>query len=72
MKSCAMNHLGQPAEPNRELVEWAIVEVLEIAQREGITAADFLQMLDSGMRVSDFLTAMGIPTDAEDSSDCDS
>jgi hypothetical protein len=69
-----MNHIGQPTEPNRELVEWAIVEVLEIAQREGITAADFLQMLDSGMRVSDFLTAMGIPTDAdaEDSFDCDS
>jgi hypothetical protein len=74
MKSCVMNHIGQPAEPNRELVEWAIVEVLEIAQREGITAADFLQMLDSGMRVSDFLTAMGIPADAdaEDSFDCDS
>jgi hypothetical protein len=66
-----MNHIGQPAEPNRDLVESAIVEVLEIAEREGITAADFLQMLDSGMRVADFLTAMGIPTDAEDGFDCD-
>jgi len=53
-----MKNAGQPAQPNRELVECAIVEVLEIAQRQGITAADFVQMLDSGMRMSDFLTAM--------------
>jgi hypothetical protein len=66
-----MNHSGQPAEPNRDLVESAIVEMLEIAEREGISAADFLQMLDSGMRVADFLTAMGIPADAEDGFDCD-
>jgi hypothetical protein len=55
-----MNNIGQypPAEPDRELVECAIVEVLEIAQRQGITAADFIRMLDSGLRISDFLTAI--------------
>jgi hypothetical protein len=56
-----MNNLGKynpAAEPDRELVECAIIELLEIAQRQGITAADFSQMLDSGVRISDFLTAM--------------
>jgi len=53
-----MNNIGQPAQPNRELVERAIAEVLGIAQRQGITPADFVRMLDSGMRMSDFLTAM--------------
>jgi hypothetical protein len=56
-----MNNIGPPnpaAEPNRELVECAIVKMLEIAQRQGITAADLIQMLDSGVRISDFLTAM--------------
>jgi len=48
----------QTAEPNRDLVECAIAEVLEIAQRQGITAADLIRMLDSGMRISDFLNAM--------------
>ena len=46
------------AEPNREFVERAIVEVLEIADRQGITAANFVKMLDSGMRMSDFLAAI--------------
>jgi hypothetical protein len=39
-------------------VECAIVELLDIAQRQGITAADFIHLLDSGMRISDFLAAM--------------
>jgi hypothetical protein len=39
-------------------VECAIVELLEIAQRQGITPADFIQLLDSGMHISDFLAAM--------------
>jgi hypothetical protein len=53
-----MNNIGKPPEPNREVVERAIAEVLGIAQRQGITPADFVRMLDSGMRMSDFLTAM--------------
>jgi hypothetical protein len=56
-----MNNIGQykpQAEPNRDLVECAIAEVLEIAQRQGITAADLIRMLDSGMRISDFLNAI--------------
>ena len=65
-----MNNTGQPAQPNRGFVECAIVEVLEIAQRQGITAADFVQMLDSGMRISDFLTAMDL-TDASQTIDWD-
>jgi hypothetical protein len=64
----AVNNIGQydaPAEPDRELVDCAIVEVLEIAQRQGITAADFIQILDSGVRMSDFLTAMDVFTNAD-------
>ncbi len=53
-----MNSLRQPAEPNPEVVEHAIVELLEIAQRQGITPADFIQLLDAGMHISDFLAAM--------------
>jgi hypothetical protein len=53
-----MNSLRQPAEPKREVVECAIVEVLEIAQRQGITPAEFIQLLDSGVQISDFLAAM--------------
>lgn len=62
-----MNNIGQynpPAEPDRELVDCAIIELLEIAQRQGITAADFIQILDSGVRMSDFLTAMDVFTNA--------
>jgi hypothetical protein len=33
---------------------------LEIAQRQGITAADLIRMLDSGMRISDFLSATNV------------
>jgi hypothetical protein len=46
-----------PIEPDQKIVECAIAEVLKIAHRQGITAADFIQMLDSGMRISDFLNA---------------
>ena len=58
-----MNNIGQykpQAEPNRDLVECAIAEVLEIAQRQGITAADLIRMLHSGMRISDFLNATNV------------
>jgi hypothetical protein len=53
-----MNNLRQPVEPKQEVVECAIVELLEIARRQGITPAEFIQLLDSGMGVSDFLAAM--------------
>ena len=56
-----MNNIGHhepPAEPPPELVECAIARVLEIARGQGITAAEFVQMLDSGMRISDFLNAI--------------
>ena len=53
-----MNNIRQPAEPKPEVVECAIVELLEIAQCLGITPADFIQLLDSGMHISDFLAAM--------------
>jgi len=62
-----MNNIGEhkpPAEPNRDLVECAIVEMLEIAQRKGFAAADFIRMLDSGMRISDFLSAMNVSTNS--------
>jgi hypothetical protein len=55
-----MNNIGKPPEPNREVVERAIAEVLGIAQRQGITPADFVRMLDSGLRMSDFLTAVDL------------
>jgi hypothetical protein len=42
-----------------------------IAQRQGITPADLLRMLDSGMRISDFLTAMGTFTNADHTAHCD-
>jgi hypothetical protein len=67
-----MNRIRQPAEPKAEVVECAIVELLEIAQRQGITPDDFIQLLDSGMQISDFLAAMTPPANANDSSDCDS
>jgi hypothetical protein len=63
-KKCMMlmkvtiNNLRQPAEPKPEIVERAIVELLEIAQRHSITPADFMQLLDSGMHISEFLAAM--------------
>jgi len=53
-----MSNIGQPAEPKPEVVECAIVELLDIARRQGITPADFIQLLDSGMQISDFLAAM--------------
>jgi hypothetical protein len=70
-----MNSIGQRkpvAEPNPQLVEVAILELLELAQRQGITAADFIQMLDSGMRISDFLNVMDELTDAGHTVDSES
>ncbi len=60
-----MKNVGQPAQPSRELVQRAIAEVLGIALRQGITPADFVQMLDSGMRISDFVTATDPFTNAD-------
>jgi hypothetical protein len=66
-----MTNTGQSAEPNREVVDCAIAEVLGIAQRQGITPADFVRMLDSGMRISAFLTAMDPFTETDLAIDCD-
>ena len=67
-----MNSIRQPAEPKAQVVECAIVELLEIAERHGITPADFIQLLDSGMRISDFLAAMTPLANANNSIDRDS
>jgi hypothetical protein len=64
-----MINIGQSAEPSRELVECAIIEVLKLARCQGITPADVIRMLDTGMRTSDFLTAMDPPTNADHSMD---
>ena len=60
-----MDNIRQPAEPKPEVVECAIVELLEIAQRQGISPADFIQLLDSGMHISDFLAALTPHTNAK-------
>ena len=69
-----MNNLVQhkpPAEPDQELVERALVErAIEIAHYHGITSSDFLQMMDSGVRISDFLNAMNMFTDTDYTIDC--
>jgi hypothetical protein len=67
-----MNDTRQPAEPKPEVVQCAIVELLEIAQRQGITPVDFMQLLDSGMRISDFLAAITPLANANNKIDCDS
>ena len=67
-----MNNIRQPVEPKSEVVECAIVELLEIAQRQGITPADFIQLLDSGMHISDFLAAMTPLANANDTIGCKS
>jgi hypothetical protein len=67
-----MNDSRQPAEPKPEVVQCAIVELLEIAQRQGITPVDFMQLLDSGMRISDFLAAITPLANANNKIDCDS
>jgi len=63
-----MNDIRQPAEPKPEIVHCAIVELLEMAQRQGINPDDFIQLLDSGMRISDFLAAMTPFANANNSS----
>jgi len=51
------------SEPNREFVEHAITEVLKVVRLQGITPEDFIYMLDSGMRISDFLNVADISAD---------
>jgi hypothetical protein len=41
-------------------VECAIAEVLQIAQRQGLTPADFVRLLDSGRPISDLLVAINV------------
>jgi hypothetical protein len=67
-----MDNIQQPAEPKPALMLCAIAELLEIAQRQGITPADFIQLLDSGMHISDFLAAMTPLANAKASINCDS
>jgi len=67
-----MNSMRQPAEPKPEVVECAIIELLQIAESQGITPADFIQLLDSGMHISDFLAAMSAQANANNSIGCDS
>jgi len=67
-----MNSDRQPAEPNPEVVECAIVELLEMARRQDITPADLMHLLDSRMRISDLLAAMTPLANANHSIDCDS
>ena len=67
-----MNKIRQPAELKQEFVESAIFELLKIAERQGITPADFIQLLDSGMHISDFLAALTPLANSNDSIDCDS
>jgi hypothetical protein len=50
--------MRQPAEPKPDVVHAAIVELLEVAQRHGITPADFILLLDSGMHLREFLEAL--------------
>jgi len=64
-----MNNSRQPTELNPELMLCALAELLEIAQGQGITPADFMQLLDSGMHISDFLAAMSPPANAKNSID---
>ncbi len=49
-----------PPEPDPQLVECAIAKVLDIARSQGITPADFIEMLNSGMPISDFLNAIDV------------
>ena len=67
-----MNNRRQPAEPKPELVECAIVELLDIAERQGITSADFIHLLDSGMQISDFLAALNPLEHSKRTLGCDS
>ena len=67
-----MNDIREPAEAKRQVVQCAILELFELAQQEGITPGDFIQLLDSGMRISDFIAAITPLANANKSIDCDS
>ena len=67
-----MNDICEPAEPKSQVVQCATVELLELAQQQGITPVDFIQLLDSGMRISDFLAAITPLANANNSIDRDS
>jgi len=45
---------------------------VDIAERQGITSADFIHLLDSGMQISDFLAAMNPLENGKRTLDCDS
>jgi hypothetical protein len=56
-----LNKSAYSAEPNRALVECAIAEALQIAQRQGgLALADFVRLLDSGLPISDLLAAINV------------
>ena len=67
-----MNDIREPAEAKRQVVQCAILELLKLAQQKGITPGDFIQLLDSGMRISDFIAAITPLANANKSIDCDS
>jgi hypothetical protein len=53
-------------------VQCAIVELLELARQQGITPVDLIQLLDSGIRISDFLAALTVLANAKGGVGCDS
>jgi hypothetical protein len=70
-----MNSLGQRSpspEPDPKLVESAIGKVLEMAHSQGISTSEFIQMLDSGMRILDFVNASETGPDSDHAGDWDS
>jgi len=64
-----MNNLG-PHIPSEELDRELTERAIEIAHDHGITSADFIQMMDSGILISDFLNAMNMFADAGHTVDC--
>ena len=55
-----------------QLNDMLVPELLDIAERQGISPADFIHLLDSGMQVSDFLAAMNPLEHSKRTLDCDS
>jgi hypothetical protein len=64
--------MRKPEELKPEFVECAIVELLKIAQCQGISPDDFIQLLDSGMHISDFLATLTPLAKSSDNMHCDS